>query len=69
MSARIVIELQPSGEPHKVLIGIASEVSDGSTMTNEEIVFTLEQMLQGIRSGTITPLGRHRRGQADHDQN
>lgn len=61
MAARIVIHIDPSGEEHKVLIGISSEVSDGSTMSAEEIVFTLEQTLQGIREGNITPTGRHRR--------
>lgn len=61
MSARIVIELLPSDSPDKLLIGIASEVSDGSALTPEEIAFTLEQTLQGIHNGTITPTGRHRR--------
>jgi hypothetical protein len=61
MAARIVIELEPSGEPGKAFIDITSEVSDGGTLTADEIALTLERTLQGIRDGNIVPTGRHRR--------
>lgn len=61
ITARVVIFMRPSGEPGFVLIGVHSELSDGSTFTTDEIIKTLEVTLEGVRNGTITPMGRHRR--------
>jgi len=56
MSARIVIvELLPSGKPGFVQTIVTSEVSDGSSLTVAEITFTLEQILEGLRAGSIVP--------------
>lgn len=51
MSARVIIDLLPSGKPGRVHIEVSSEVSDGGTLTQPEIEFTLEQVLAGLRSG------------------
>lgn len=61
MAARIIINLEPSGQPGHVHVGITTEVSDGGMLTAEEIALTLEETLQGIRNGNIVPTGRHRR--------
>jgi hypothetical protein len=53
MSARVIIDLLPSGRTGHVYIQVSSEVTDGGTLTQPEIEFTLEQVLAGLRSGDI----------------
>lgn len=53
MSARVIIDLLPSGKPGSVYVQVSSEVSDGGTLTQPEIEHTLEQVLAGLRAGTL----------------
>jgi hypothetical protein len=57
MSARITIDLLPSGKPGHVHVALESRVSDGSALTAEEIVTTLEVTIAGLRDGTIRQQG------------
>jgi hypothetical protein len=53
MSAAITIDLLPSGKPGHVNIRVTSLVSDGTELTQEELIFALEETLEGLRSGKI----------------
>lgn len=57
MSARIVLDLLPSGTPGRVNLIVTSEVPGDDPLTAEEIIFTLEQTIEGMRSGAIVPVG------------
>lgn len=53
MSARITIELQPSGTPGRVRLRVWSEELD-----EDEIVFALQETLKGFEEGKIVKYGQ-----------
>jgi hypothetical protein len=56
VSARITIELLPSGITGLVHVRVATEVSGDQPLTTAETMLTLEQTLEGLRTGDIASL-------------
>ncbi len=53
MSARITIELHPSGTPGRVRLRVWSD-----ELNKDEIVFTLQETLRGFKNGKIVKYGQ-----------